>query len=299
MRTVCAALCFSLLTAFPAMAGDKVIARVGNEPITQAEIQNALDQNSSLTRQQVFESLVERRLVLSWALQNGITVSEGEIDTLQRSLMESNNLTAEQFQEAIKARGETAETFKENLREQILVNRALGISLRDQVSVSEEEIENVYQERFPARESFRLSHILVKVDEGATDAETEAAKSLASNIHTKLKDGASFDDMVRQHSQDTTSKDAGGSLGTFQQGELIPELEKAVLPLAAGEFSGPVKTAAGYHIVLLESRDTKDPPPLNTVIDQIRNLLMGQKEAGARAQWLKELREMFYVEIFD
>jgi parvulin-like peptidyl-prolyl isomerase len=298
MRAVCAALCFSLLTAFPAMAGDKVIARVGKEPITQAEIQNAQAQNSDLTRQQVFESLVERRLILSWALQNGMTVSEGEIDTLQRSLMESNNLTAEQFMEAIKTRGETPETFRESLREQILINRAIGVGLRDQMSTSDEEIEKVYQERFPPRESFKLSHILVKVDEGATETETEAAKTLAADIHTKLKDGASFNDMVRQHSQDVSSKDSGGSLGTFAEGELIPELEKAVLPLATGEFSSPVKTAAGYHIVLLESRDTKDPPPLSTVRDQIRNFLMGQKEAVAKVQWLKELREMFYIEIF-
>ena len=298
MRAVCAALCLTFLTAFPAMAGDKVVARVGNEPITQAEIQNGMDQNPDLTRQQVFESLVERNLVLSWALQNGMTVSEAEIDALERSLMESNKLTPDQFQEAIKARGETPEMFRDNLREQILINRAIGRGLQDQLNISEEETEKVYQERFPARENFTLSHILVKVDEGATETESGAAKTLAMDIHTRLKEGASFGEMVRQHSQDTTSKDTGGSLGTFQQGELIPVLENAVLPLAPGEFSGPVKTAAGYHIVLLESRDSEDPPPLSTVRDQIRNFLMGQKEAVARVQWLKELREMFYVEIF-
>jgi peptidyl-prolyl cis-trans isomerase SurA len=298
MRTVCAALCFSLLTAFPAMAGDKVIARVGKQPITQSEIQDGLKQNSDLTRQQVFEALVEQRLVLSWALQNGMTVSEVEIDTLERNLMENNKLTAEQFQEAIRARGETTETFRESLRDQLLINRAIGTALRDKINISDEEIEKIYQERFPARESFKLSHILVKADAGATDTETEAAQTLATDIHTKLQSGASFDDMVRQYSQDASSKDSGGSLGTFAEGELIPVLENAVLPLAPGEFSSPVKTASGYHIVLLESRDSEDPPPLNTVRDQIRNFLMGQKEAGARIEWLKELRDQFYVEIF-
>ena len=142
------------------------------------------------------------------------------------------------------------------------------MGLRDRIDISEEEIEAVYKERFPARESFKLRHILVKVDETTTD---EAAKAAATDIHTKLLDGASFDDMVRQHSQDTTSKESGGNLGTFATGELIPELAKAVAPLATGEFSEPVKTAAGYHIVLMDSRDTEDPPPLSTVRDQIRN----------------------------
>jgi parvulin-like peptidyl-prolyl isomerase len=295
MRIIIAALFLMLISTIPAMAGDKVIARVGKEPITQAEIQKGMDQNPELSRQQVFESIVERRLVVSWALLKGITTSEEEIDALERSIMDSNNLTSEQFKEAIKTRGETSETFRENLREQILVNRAMGAGLRDRISVSEEEIEAVYKERFPARKTFTLRHILIKLDETVTD---EAAKTTAEDIHARLKAGASFDEMVRQHSQDSSSRDSGGSLGTFAEGELIPELDKAVAPLATGEISEPVKTAAGYHIVLMESRDKEDPPPLSTVRDQIQNFLMSQKESGAREEWLKELREQFYVEVF-
>ena len=62
MRAVFTALCLALLTALPAMAGDEVVARVGTEPITQAEIRAALDQNPDLSSKQVLESLIERRL---------------------------------------------------------------------------------------------------------------------------------------------------------------------------------------------------------------------------------------------
>ena len=299
MRTVCIALGLVLLTSVSLFAGDKVIARVGSEPITQAEITNALAQNPDITRQQAFESLVERLLVLSWATDNGMTVQDEEIDALERSLMENNNLTAQQLEQAITDRGETPETFRDNLREQILVNRAVGVALRDQVTISEEEIEKIYQERFPARENFKLNHILIKAGDGATETEIDNARKTAEEVHSLLAGGASFDDMVRQHSQDSSTKDSGGSLGTFKTGELIPELEDAVRPLAVGEFSRPVKTAAGFHIVLLKSRDTEDPPPLNTVRDKIRNFLMAGKEGNARVKWMEELREKYFIEIFD
>ena len=299
MKSLCATLSLILLAATPAMAGDKVVARVGNEPITRMEVETALAQNPGVTRDKVLESLIERSLVLSWANSKSMTVSEEEVDSVARSLRESNNLTADQFDQALRARGETMETFRDDLRVQLLINRALGAALRNKVSVSEEEIVKLYQETYPPRETYELRHILFKVDKGDSEEDALPVKRQADKVLGEIQAGALFDAMVRQHSQDTSSVEKGGQLGTFHSGELIPELENAVLELAVGETGGPVRTSAGYHIVHLQSRRTEEPPPLITVRDQLQSRLMAEKETGARNDWLREIREKTYVEIFD
>ncbi|MDF1536293.1 MAG: peptidylprolyl isomerase [bacterium] len=299
IKVACAAFGLLFFSAVPSPAADTVVARVGSEPITRMEVITAQARNPDMARDQVLESLIEQRLILSWAGQNDLTVSEEEVDRVERSLRENNNLTAEQFEQALRARGETVQTFRDGLREQILTNRALGTALRDRLNVSEGEIDQLYRQSFPAVETVTLRHILLKVDKEATDTEAEAVKNGAVEIYRQLQGGASFDAMVRRHSGDASSLDTGGRLGTFHKGELIPELETAVTNLAAGEVSEPVRTAAGFHIVLVESRDTEDPPPMNTVRDQLLNRLRAEKETRARNDWLREIREKAYIEVFD
>jgi peptidyl-prolyl cis-trans isomerase SurA len=299
MRTICTALCLFLFAAAPALAGDQVVARVGSEPITRMELDSAEALNPGFSRKAILESLIESRLILSWANQNHLVVAQEEIDSVERSLRENNNLTDEQFAQALADRGETAETFRDGLREQILINRAVGVALRDKMIISEEEIDKLYRKNYPAIETFALRHILFTVKEGAGDAEVNEVKSRAAGVMEQLREGASFEAMVRQHSRDSSSVDTGGKLGTFRTGELIPELEKAVVPLAVGEVGGPVKTAAGFHIVLVESRDTEDPPPLNTVRDELQESLMAEKEVQARSDWMQEIRDKSYVEVFE
>ncbi len=299
MKSSFVTLCLILFAAAPVMAGDKVVARVGHEPITRMEVQAFLTQNPGATRDQVLDSLIERTLVLSWANSNSLTVSEEEMDSVERSFRESNNLTVDQLEQALRARGETLGTFREDLREQVLINRALGAALRNKVSVSEEEINQLYRETYPPRETYELRHILFKVDKSASEEDALTVKRQADKILGEIQAGALFDAMVRQHSQDSSSVEKGGQLGTFRSGELIPELENAMLSLATGEVGGPVRTPAGYHFVLLQSRGTEEPPPLITVRDQLQSRLAAEKETGARSDWLREIREETYVEIFD
>ncbi len=103
------------------------------------------------------------------------------------------------------------ETFRDDLRVQLLINRALGAALRNKVSVSEEEIVKLYQETYPPRETYELKHILFKVDKGASEEDTLTVKRQADKVLGEIQAGALFDAMVRQHSQDTSSVEKGGT----------------------------------------------------------------------------------------
>ena len=84
----------------------------------------------------------------------------------------------------------------------------------------------------------------------------------------------------------------------FYRPDLLPELEKVIDTLEPGETGGPVRTQAGYHILLLESLALSQPPSCSEVREELERTLLARKEESVRARWLEELRETTYVEVF-
>ncbi len=299
MRTVLTifllSMSFMLSTAF---ADDRVVARVGNEAITHLELTAAIEKNPNLPREKILDLLIERQLVLIWAAGQNISVTNEELEQMETSIRERNNLTPDQFEKALASTGDTPESFREGIRIQITINKALGLALSRQIQVSDSELQELYLKTYPRKTVFEVSHILLAVDEGASVEESEAVKGNAEQIIAQIASGASFDSMVSEYSQDGSSADKGGRLGTFSEGELLPELENLAATLEPGEVGGPVKTSAGYHVLLLESRDTSEPLSFSEVRSTLERSFMADREESVRTQWLKELKEATYIEVF-
>lgn len=83
-----------------------------------------------------------------------------------------------------------------------------------------------------------------------TEAEQKALEK-AEQIHKELLLGADFAEMSRKHSDDPGSREHGGEMGYMPEGVLVPEYEEAALKLSEGEFTEPIKTKFGYHIIQL------------------------------------------------
>lgn len=96
------------------------------------------------------------------------------------------------------------------------------------------------------------SHVLVAY-QGATRSTAtrnkEEAKRLAEAILTRAKGGADFADLARQHSDDPTAKNSGGSLGKFTRDAMVKPFADAAFALRPGEISGVVESPFGYHVI--------------------------------------------------
>ncbi|HEY0262107.1 MAG TPA: peptidylprolyl isomerase [Chitinophagales bacterium] len=115
----------------------------------------------------------------------------------------------------------------------------------------------------PAQGEIHTAHILKKADENAGDFQKTAAKKSIDSIYNLLSNNKiSFDSAVVEFSDDRTSKNKGGELAWFGVGRMVPEFEKAAFWLQKnGEFSAPVKTAYGWHII--KRLEKKDIQPFN------------------------------------
>lgn len=88
-----------------------------------------------------------------------------------------------------------------------------------------------------------------QVDEVTASHILVSDEALAKEILAKIKAGGNFEDLAKQYSTDTYTKDNGGSLGTFGRGQMVTEFETAAFALNPGEISDVVKTDYGYHII--------------------------------------------------
>ncbi|MEL6672119.1 MAG: peptidylprolyl isomerase [Bacteroidota bacterium] len=92
----------------------------------------------------------------------------------------------------------------------------------------------------------RAAHIIVRIGDRYGAKDEAQAEQIIKEISQKLKDGADWNAMVQQYSDDPSSANKGGDLGT---GRLLPEMEAWKLKLGENEISEPFKTRFGQHLM--------------------------------------------------
>ena len=158
------------------------------------------------------------------------------------------------------------------------------------------EVEEYYREHLET--SFtkkgdlrRASHILLKVDKDA-DQEADAKKrEEALVIALKAREGEPFDQLARAFSEDGATRDKGGDLGYFAQGEVLPEIGNEAFTLESGAVSEPVRSPAGYHIIKVTDATNEFVTPLEEVYNDIADILYGKKARDILSEKAAKLRE--------
>ncbi len=254
----------------PTPTEEPLAAMVNGEPITMAEYQRELARyeaslpQSNLdpstpegqealaqARAWVLDRMIEQRLILQAAAQEGITVSDEEVEASIQSLI--SEIGEEAFRQHLADQGMSEEEFRESLRREMIASRMLD-KVAQSVPTHGPEV--------------HARHILV-----ATEAE-------AQQILQQLNAGADFAALAQQYSLDASTRDRGGDLGTFPRGTLtLPEVEEVAFSLQPGQISGIVKSPWGYHIVQVLDRvdDAEyDPVSLRILRDKaIQDWLQG------------------------
>jgi peptidyl-prolyl cis-trans isomerase D len=148
-----------------------------------------------------------------------------------------------------------------------------------------------HTDEFMQEEQVQARHILIKVPEDAGDEEVNTARKQIEEILAKYKKGASFEDLATTFSQGP-SRAQGGDLGWFSKGHMVPEFEQAAFDLEKGQVSEPIRTAFGFHLILVEDRMPEGISPLDKVRDDIRIKLAEDQAADSIQDALDQVLEM-------
>ena len=184
--------------------------------------------------------------------------------------------------------------------------RNLAIEEHVQDSVTDDEIEKYYDDEVIG--DIKVRHILIKpetTDDMSTEEQTEAeeeAKKEAEDLIKKLDDGADFEELAKEYSDDTGSASDGGLIDYFNKDDNMDEaFLNASIDLEEGKYTEePVQSSFGYHIIL--KLDQKKKPKLNKVKNDIIETLAEEKlneDAALRYNALIEIREEAGIKFND
>ena len=197
---------------------------------------------------------------------------------------------------------------EDELREMLSLEYKRNLAIEEHVknSVTDDEIQKYYDDEVIG--DMKVRHILIKpdvTDDMSTEEQTEAeekAKKEAEDLIKKLDDGADFEELAKEYSDDTGSASDGGLIDYFNKDDNMDEaFLNASIDLEEGKYTKePVKSSFGYHIIL--KLDQKKKPKLNKVKDEIRKTLADNKlneDAALRYNALIEIREEAGIKFND
>lgn len=155
-------------------------------------------------------------------------------------------------------------------------------------TVSDEEVEKYFEDNKAvfAKELVNASHILIDTEEKALE------------IKKEIEEGKDFAQAAMEYSS-CPSKDAGGELGEFPRGAMVPEFEDKAFSMEAGEVSEPVKTQFGYHIIKLNSKSDPANITFESVKEDVRSEALRVKQQEAYLKKLDSLKDKYKSEIFE
>jgi peptidyl-prolyl cis-trans isomerase SurA len=255
-------------------SGDYIVAVVNSELVTAAEVEQRIERVRAANaargaarppvteqmRQQALDSLIEERVLLTFARESGVRVDDAEIDRAVQSIAAQNKLTMAQLRERVAADGMDFPRFRANLRDQILLERVREREVGQRTRVSDAEIDKYLAERnaLNARDSeLNIAQILISVPEGASPELLAQRQALAEAALARVRSGEDFATVARELSEDG-NRARGGEIGLRPASRLPDAFVEQVRSLRPGEVSPTVlRSGAGLHVLkLIERRDT-------------------------------------------
>jgi len=134
-------------------------------------------------------------------------------------------------------------------------------------------------------------HILIKVNEQTSESD---AKAKIDRLRERLVAGASFEELARANSEDTSNA-RGGDLGWLSAGDTVPDFEHAMDRLAVNEISQPVRTPFGWHLIQVLERRKQDVTQQRRR-DEARKAIRQRKSDEQFEEFVRQLRDRTYVE---
>ena len=124
-------------------------------------------------------------------------------------------------------------------------------------------------------ETVKARHILIRMKGSRVplrpnekDLTDEEALAKAKELRAKIAGGADFAEVAKAESDDVGNAPSGGVLDPFPRGTMVKEFETAAFALEPGKLSEPVKTAFGYHLILVDAHETKQFDAVKGEIEQ-------------------------------
>jgi len=273
-----------------AVAADFIVAVVNSEPITnhdvRLQVQRALQQLAQQRRnppemsqlaQQVLDDLINQKVQLQLARDLGMKVEDSVVDQAEQSIALQNQIDVAELHRRLAQDGLTVTRLREQLRDQVLLQRLLEREVESRVRVSDAEVEEYQRDQQAAAlnsdTEINLAQILVVVPETASPEQVNALKARAQRALVRARQGEDFAALVREFS-DASDLTTGGQIG-LRSVSRYPELfVTATQALSVGDVSDVVRSPAGFHVLKVVEKINPKMPTMAVTESHVRHILL-------------------------
>jgi len=296
----------SLLPAHAAVVPlNHIVAIVNDEVITRQELARRYDetvrnlsrQNTPLPPRAVLEKQLLERMITELALQQharntGVRVDPAQVERAVQRIAEQNKVDVPTLQAELDKQGQSLDSMRTTIRNEILIARARERDVDNRVTVSDAEIEGYLQTKAQqgAETEYNFAHILIAVPENASPEQIQARRARAEEIHAQLSQGADFAQLSAS-SSDAPNALQGGAFGWRASGKMPALFVDALKPLQPGQISPLLKSSNGFHILKLNDKRGLDAT-LNVTQTHARHILIKTNELTSEADARNRLLQL-------
>jgi len=299
----------TLLVAPPASADSvgKILATIDGAPVTTWEVKQFMVERSRGAEippdvrpdsPQVLDAFITEKLIQKEISDQGIVVTDADVDRYVEGIRVQNKLTLERLKAAVEAQGMTWDGYRAQVREEMQKAQLINKEIRGKVNVTPEEIRRYYEahksEFAPQGTQVHVRHLALPLPRAASDDEVDASVAKAKALRDQIDD---VDDFAKV-AKDETGDEEGGDLGYLDPNSMQEDLGDAVKKLEPGEVSEPIVSGGAVHLVMVEEIKEGSDEPVDQYSEEIKQKLYNEAIESRYERWLKEdLRLRHYVDI--
>lgn len=252
-----------------AKSADFIVAVVNSESVTDNEVkfrfakmqQESVEKGGAQPtpgelRKQALDALVEERVLVTYARDNGVKVDDGEVDRAIANIASSNKMSTDQLRDRLRQQGVDYATFRAGIRDQITIERIREREVINHIRVSDTEIADYVSKMrggHTASPQINIAQILVTVPDKPTPAIEADRKARAELALARVHAGEPFEQVAREMSEDS-NKAKGGEMGSRAVDKYPDMFANAVADIKVGGTTGVLRSGAGFHILKVVSR---------------------------------------------
>jgi peptidyl-prolyl cis-trans isomerase C len=172
------------------------------------------------------------------------------------------------------------------------------LAQESKTAVTEPALRKIYDDAtktMSGQQEVHARHILFRVNDPNDQAASKAAEDKVKNTIERVKKGEDFGTLAKALTEDPSGKQDGGDLGYFTRDQMVPEFSEVAFSLEKGQVSAPVKTQFGWHVLKVEDKRTRQPPPF----DQVRGEIEQFASRKAQVDLVAKLRADAKIERLD
>ena len=204
--------------------------------------------------QETLDRLILESIQLQKGSRAGVRIPDEQLNQAVSRIAAQNNMTLEQFQQALEQRNQSYNAMREQIRREMIIQRVQGGNVNQRIQITDQEVGNFMgtkEGQSLTQPQYHVLHALLALKPDPSESQITAARRQVDQAMQRIRGGESFKQAIS--ASNLPYPLTGGDLG-WRKLDDLPSIFSTIVPqLTPGETADPILSDSGFHLVYLEA----------------------------------------------